>query len=55
MLLLLFATLPGSSVRGIVQVRIPEWVSALLQGIFPTQGSNLRLMQLLGCRKILYC
>ena len=30
---------PGSSVHGILQARILEWV-ALLQGIFPTQGSN---------------
>ena len=28
---------------------------ALLQGIFPTQGSNSRLLQLLHCRRILYC
>ena len=28
---------------------------ALLQGIFPTQGSNPRLLQLLPCRWILYC
>ena len=27
---------------------------ALLQGIFPTQGSNLRLLCLLRCRRILY-
>ena len=27
---------------------------ALLQGIFPTQGSNLHLLCLLHCRKILY-
>ena len=33
---------PGSSVHGILQARILEWVS-LLQGIFPTQGSNLSL------------
>ena len=26
----------------------------LLQGIFPTQGSNLRLLSLLHCRQILY-
>ena len=32
---------PGSSVHGILQARILEWVaSAFLQGIFPTQGSN---------------
>ena len=28
---------------------------ALLQGIFPTQGSNPRLLWLLHCRRILYC
>ena len=27
---------------------------SLLQGIFPTQGSNLHLLQLLHCRQILY-
>ena len=36
--------LPGSSVHGISQARILEWVAIschfLLQGIFPTQGSN---------------
>ena len=37
----LFAT-PGSSVHGIFQARILEWVaiSFTTQGIFPTQGSN---------------
>ena len=28
---------------------------ALLQGIFPTQGTNLCLLRLLHCRQILYC
>ena len=37
---------PGSSVHEILQARILEWV-ALLQGIFPTQGLNLRLLRLL--------
>ena len=37
---------PGSSVHGILQARIPDWV-ALLQGIFQTQGSNLSLLGLL--------
>ena len=41
---------PGSFVHGILQARILESHS-LLQGIFPTQGSNWRL--LLG-RRILY-
>ena len=41
-------SLPGSSVHGILQARILEWVyHALLQGIFPTQGPNLRLLCLL--------
>ena len=44
---------PGSSVHGILQARILAWVAiALLQGIFPTQGSN---PYLLHCRRILYC
>ena len=32
------------------------WVGChfLLQGIFPTQGSNLHLLCLLHCRRILY-
>ena len=37
-------SLSGSSVHGISQVRILEWVAiSFLQGIFPTQGSNLGL------------
>ena len=37
-------SLPGSSLHGILQARILEWVAIfLLQGIFPTQGSNLGL------------
>ena len=44
---------PGSSVHGILQGRILEWVaiSLPLQGIFPTQGLNLSLLH---CRLILY-
>ena len=35
---------PGSSVHGILQASILEWVAMpLLQGIFPTQGPNLVL------------
>ena len=46
---------PGSSVHGILQARILEWVAnALLQGIFPAQGSNPHLLRLLHCRWILY-
>ena len=41
-------SLPGSSVHEISQARILEWVDhALLQGIFPTQGLNTRLLCLL--------
>ena len=36
---------PGSSVQGILQTRILEWACHfLLQGIFPTQGSNPHLL-----------
>ena len=43
---------PGSSVHGIFQARILEWVAcAFLQGIFLTQGS---IPGLLHCRWILY-
>ena len=38
---------PGSSVHGIFQVRRREGCHALLQGIFPTQGLNPRLLLLL--------
>ena len=40
---------PGSSVHGILQARILEWV--LSPGIFPTQGSNPGLPH---CRRSLY-
>ena len=40
------------TVHGTLQARILEWVSlSLLQGIFPTQGSNPGIPQ---CRQILY-
>ena len=43
---------PGSSVRGISQVRILEWgCQFFLEGIFLTQGSNPCLLH---CRQILY-
>ena len=42
---------PGSSVHGILQTRIPEWGAILLQGIFPTQGSNLAVLH---CKQTLY-
>ena len=38
-------SLPGSSVHGILQAKILEWI-VLFQGIFPTQGSNLHLVHL---------
>ena len=39
---------PGSSVHGILQAKILAWVTMpSLQGIFPTQGSNPRLLHLL--------
>ena len=45
-------SLPSSSVHGILQARILEWVAfPLSQGIFPTQGSNPGLPH---CRRILY-
>ena len=43
---------PGSSVHGILQVRILECVTIpFSRGTFPTQGSNLGL---LNCKQILY-
>ena len=47
---------PGSSVHGVLQARILEWLGchALLQGIFQTQRSNRHLLYLLHCRWILY-
>ena len=43
---------PSSSVHGILQARIMEWLAhSLLQGIVPTQGSNLGLLH---CRQALY-
>ena len=45
-------SLPGSSVHGILQARILEWVAiSFLQGIFLTQGLNPGLLH---CRQILY-
>ena len=44
---------PGSSIHGILQARILEWVARLFSGkIFPTQGLNPGL---LPCKQILYC
>ena len=47
---------PGSSVHGILQARMLEWVAILLQGFllqrtFPTQGSNPGLLH---CKQVLY-
>ena len=48
-------SLPGSSVHGIFQARIPEWTAIFpLQGIFPMQGLNPVLLYLLHCRWNLY-
>ena len=41
---------PGSSIHGISQARILEWVD-IFSGIFPTQGLNLHLLH---CRQILH-
>ena len=44
--------LPGFSIHGIFQARIPEWVAfSSLQGIFSTQGLNLGPPH---CRQTLY-
>ena len=43
-------SLSGSSVHGIFQARVLDWV-AILQGTFPTQGSNPGLPH---CRQTLY-
>ena len=43
-------SLPGSTVHGILQARILEWVAMLFsRGIFPTQDSNPSLPH---CRQI---
>ena len=45
-------SLPGSSVHGVPQATILEWVSVLFsRGFFPTQGSNSGIPH---CRQILY-
>ena len=45
-------SLPGSSVHGILQARILQWVAiSFIQGIFPIQGSNLGLLH---CRQVVY-
>ena len=50
---LMACSLPGSSVHGISQARILEWVAiSFPRGIFPTQGWNFGLLH---CGQILYC
>ena len=44
-------SLPGSSVHGILQTRILEWVAISFSGGPPAQGLNPRLSH---CRQILY-
>ena len=45
-------SLPGSSIHGILQARVLEWVAiSFSRGIFPTQGSNPGLLH---CRQTLY-
>ena len=44
-------SLPRPLSMEILQAGILEWVAILLQGIFPTEGSNPGLPQ---CRQILY-
>ena len=45
-------SLPGSSVHGIFQATVLEWIAiSFSRGIFPTQGSNLGLPH---CRQTLY-
>ena len=45
---------PGSSLHGIIQARILEWVGALLQRIFPTQGPHTQVSQVCSGRWVLY-
>ena len=47
-------SLPGSYVHWILQARILQYVAIpSSRGIFLTQGSNPRLLQLLHCRQII--
>jgi len=45
---------PGSSVHGIFQARILEWVAMPSSRYLSAQGSNPHLLYLLHCRQILY-
>ena len=47
-------SLPGSSVHGIFEARILEWVAISSGGSSQPQGSNLGLLRLLYSRWILY-
>ena len=48
------STPPGSTVHGIFQARILEWVAVpSSRGIFPTQELNLYLQRLLNCWQVL--
>ena len=45
-------SLPVSSIHGIFQARVLEWIAiSFSRGIFPTQGSNPGLLH---CRQTLY-
>ena len=48
-------SLPGSSVHGILQAKILEWVAMPFSRGSSRQQSNLCLLQILHCRMILYC
>ena len=45
---------PGSSVHGIFQARVLQWVAISFQGIFPTQGLTLRLLHWQAGSLLLY-
>ena len=47
-------SLPGFSSMGFSGKNSGVGCHALLQGIFPAQGSNQHFLQLLRCRQILY-
>ena len=56
----LFATLRTAALQaplsmGFSSKKTGVGCHALLQGVFPTQGLNPRLLRLLHCRQILYC
>ena len=47
-------SLPGSSVYGILQARILEWVPCPFPGDLPDQGLKASLLCLLHCRWVIY-